>query len=87
MPREVAGIVKAMRIKDVSRVSGRRLPAVAPRTITSAAALLRPELDAAGNAIANEEERLRALAPRGSEAAERQASIWPPHVTAKDFGR
>jgi DNA-binding IclR family transcriptional regulator len=105
--------------KEVSRVLGRRLPAVAPKTITSVSAL-RPELErirAAGYAIADEElaeggraiaapivregavvgavapppigsiERLHALAPRVREAAERLASIWPPHVNAKDFGR
>jgi len=108
--------------KEVSRVLGRRLPAVAPKTITSVSAL-RPELErirAAGYAIADEElaeggraiaapikregavvgavalsgpayrlslERLRALAPRVRAAAERLASIWPPHVNAKDFGR
>ena len=30
-------------------------------------------------------ERLRGLAPRLTEAAERLASIWPAHVSAKDF--
>ena len=115
----VAGVAAP---REVSRVLGRRLPAVAPRTITSVSAL-RQELErirAAGYAIADEElaeggraiaapivregavvgavalsgpayrlslERLHALAPRVREAAERLASIWPPHVNAKDFGR
>jgi DNA-binding IclR family transcriptional regulator len=30
-------------------------------------------------------DRLHALAPRVIEAAARLASIWPPHVNAKDF--
>ena len=30
-------------------------------------------------------ERLHALAPRLVEAGARLASIWPPHVNAKDF--
>jgi DNA-binding IclR family transcriptional regulator len=106
--------------KEVTRVLGRQLPAVAPKTIT-AMATLRDELArirAAGYAIADEElaeggravaapirrdgalvgaialsgpayrlslERLHALAPRLTEAAERLASIWPAHVSAKDF--
>ncbi|MGH7369104.1 MAG: IclR family transcriptional regulator [Candidatus Rokuibacteriota bacterium] len=106
--------------KEVSRVLGRQLPAVSPRTITSLA-VLRVELQrirAAGYALADEElaeggravaapirrdgemvgavalsgpayrlsvDRLRELAPRLMEAGERLASIWPPHVNAKDF--
>jgi len=106
--------------KEVSRVLGRRLPAVAPKTITSIDTL-RKELErvrAAGYALADEElaeggraiaapitrdgamvgavalsgpayrlspERLHALAPRIIEAGARLASIWPPHVNAKDF--
>jgi IclR family acetate operon transcriptional repressor len=106
--------------KEVSRVLGRQLPAVAPKTITSMARL-RDELErirAAGYALADEElaeggraiaapikregvvvgavalsgpayrlslDRLHALAPRLREAGERLASIWPPHVNAKDF--
>ncbi len=105
---------------EASRVLGRRLPAVAPKTITAMAAL-RKELErvrAAGYALADEElaeggraiaapikregamvgavalsgpayrlslRRLHALAPRLIEAGERLASIWPPHVNAKDF--
>ena len=106
--------------KEVSRVLGRQLPAVAPKTFTSMARL-RDELErirAAGYALADEElaeggraiaapikregavvgavalsgpayrlslDRLHALAPRVIEAGERLASIWPPHVNAKDF--
>ncbi len=32
-------------------------------------------------------ERLRGLVPRLTEAAERLASIWPAHVSAKDFAQ
>jgi IclR family acetate operon transcriptional repressor len=107
-------------VRDVSRVLGRRLPVVAPKTITSMDAL-RKELErvrAAGYALADEElaeggraiaapikregvmvgavalsgpayrlslDRLHALAPQVIGAAERLASIWPPHVNAKDF--
>lgn len=110
----------ALTAREVSRVLGRRLPAVAPKTITSMDAL-RKELErvrAAGYALADEElaeggraiaapitregamvgavalsgpayrlplDRLHALAPRVIEAAARLASIWPPHVNAKDF--
>lgn len=106
--------------RELSRVLGRRLPAVAPKTITSIETLRR-ELErvrAAGYALADEElaeggraiaapitregamvgavalsgpayrlslERLRALAGRVTGAAARLASIWPPHVSAKDF--
>lgn len=106
--------------REVSRVLGRRLPAVAPKTITSVDAL-RKELvrvRGAGYALADEElaeggraiaapitrdgamvgavalsgpayrlslERLHSLAPRVIESATRLASIWPPHVNAKDF--
>ena len=106
--------------KEVTRVLGRQLPAVAPKTITAPSAL-RDELArirTAGYAIADEElaeggravaapirrdgalvgavalsgpgyrlslERLHGLAPRLTEAAERLASIWPAHVSAKDF--
>ncbi|MGH7396840.1 MAG: IclR family transcriptional regulator [Candidatus Rokuibacteriota bacterium] len=105
---------------EVSRVLGRRLPAVAPKTIVSMA-VLRKELErvrAAGYALADEElaeggravaapitregamvgavalsgpayrlslDRLHALAPRVIQAGGRLASIWPPHVNAKDF--
>ncbi len=106
--------------RELSRVLGRRLPAVAPKTITSIETLRR-ELErvrAAGYALADEElaeggraiaapitregamvgavalsgpayrlslERLRGLADRVTGAATRLASIWPPHVSAKDF--
>jgi IclR family acetate operon transcriptional repressor len=105
---------------EVSRVLGRRLSAVAPKTITSMAALQKElgRVRAAGYALADEElaeggraiaapitregsmvgavalsgpayrlslERLHALAPRLVEVGERLASIWPPHVNAKDF--
>ncbi|HSL51000.1 MAG TPA: IclR family transcriptional regulator [Candidatus Deferrimicrobiaceae bacterium] len=106
--------------RELARVLGRRLPAVAPKTITSIETLRR-ELErvrAAGYALADEElaeggraiaapitregvmvgavalsgpayrlslERLRALAGRVTGAAARLASIWPPHVSAKDF--
>jgi len=105
----------------VKRALGReRLRAVAPRTITSLAAL-RGELRAIrarGYAVNDEElaeggralaapirrdgavvgavaisgpayrlslERLHALAPRTIQAAERLASIWPAHASAKEF--
>jgi IclR family acetate operon transcriptional repressor len=106
--------------RELSRVLGRRLPAVAPRTITSIETLRREleRIRAAGYALADEElaeggraiaapitregamvgavalsgpayrlslERLRALADRVTGAAARLASIWPPHVSAKDF--
>ncbi|HUM15732.1 MAG TPA: IclR family transcriptional regulator [Candidatus Nitrosotalea sp.] len=106
--------------REVSRVLGRRLRPVAPKTITSLDTL-RSELERvrdAGYALADEElaeggraiaapitregtmvgavalsgpayrlslDRLHALAPRVIEAAARLASIWPPHVNAKDF--
>ena len=106
--------------KELTRVLGRQLRAVAPKTIT-AMPRLREELDrirAAGYALADEElaeggravaapirregalvgavamsgpayrlslERVHGLAPRVLEAAARLASIWPPHVNAKDF--
>jgi len=105
---------------ELSRVIGRQLQPVAPRTITSPSRL-RDELERirqAGYALADEElaeggravaapierdgvmvgavalsgpayrlslERLHALAPRLIEAGARLASIWPPHVNAKDF--
>jgi IclR family acetate operon transcriptional repressor len=106
--------------KELARVLGRNLAAVAPRTITSMTEL-RKELErirAVGYALADEElaeggraiaapirregavvgavalsgpayrlsvDRLHALAPRLIAAGERLASIWPPHVNAKDF--
>jgi IclR family transcriptional regulator, acetate operon repressor len=106
--------------KELARVLGRHLAAVAPGTITSMAEL-RKELErirAVGYALADEElaeggraiaapirregavvgavalsgpayrlslDRLHELAPRLIEAGERLASIWPPHVNAKDF--
>lgn len=106
--------------RELSRVIGRQLQPVAPRTITSPSRL-RDELERirqAGYALADEElaeggravaapierdgvmvgavalsgpayrlslERLHALAPRLIEAGARLASIWPPHVNAKDF--
>jgi IclR family transcriptional regulator, acetate operon repressor len=106
--------------RELSRVIGRQLQPVAPRTITSPS-VLRAELARirhAGYALADEElaeggraiaapiardgamvgavalsgpayrlsvERLHALAPRLLEAGARLASIWPPHVNAKDF--
>ncbi len=106
--------------RELSRVLGRHLPAVAPGTITSMSEL-RKELErirAAGYALADEElaeggraiaapirgegamvgavalsgpayrlslDRLHALAPRLMEVGERLASIWPPHVNAKNF--
>lgn len=106
--------------REISRVLGRRLAPVAPKTITTLEAL-RKELErvrAAGYALADEElaeggraiaapitrdgvmvgavalsgpayrlslARLHALAPRLIEAGARLASIWPPHVNAKDF--
>lgn len=107
--------------KELSRVLGRTLAPVAPKTITSMAKM-REELARireAGYALADEElaeggraiaapirrdgaivgavaisgpgyrltlDRLHGLAPRVRDAAERLASIWPPHVNAKDFG-
>ena len=106
--------------REVSRVLGRRLSAVAPKTITSMAALQEElgRVRAVGYALADEElaeggraiaapitregsmvgavalsgpayrlslERLHALAPRLVEMGARLASIWPPHVNAKDF--
>jgi IclR family acetate operon transcriptional repressor len=106
--------------RELTRVLGRQLRPVAPRTITSMGELRR-ELErvrSAGYALADEElaeggraiaapiardgamvgavalsgpayrlplERLHALAPRLVEAGARLASIWPPHVNAKDF--
>lgn len=106
--------------REVSRVLGRRLSAVAPKTITSMAALQEElgRVRAVGYALADEElaeggraiaapitregsmvgavalsgpayrlslERLHALAPRLVEVGAQLASIWPPHVNAKDF--
>jgi len=106
--------------REVSRVLGRRLHPVAPKTITSPDTLRRElgRVRDAGYALADEElaeggraiaapitrdgamvgavalsgpayrlslDRLHALAPRVIEAAARLASIWPPHVNAKDF--
>ncbi len=107
----------------LGRVLGRQqLRAVAPKTITTLAALRRHlrEVKRRGYAIADEElaeggravacpirrgdevvgavalsgpayrlpvERLHALAPRVARAADRLASIWPSHLTAKGFAQ